>query len=304
MKKLFAGFVVLLIVACLGFIQIDRLNENDIAIDENNNGKEEMKINKLDEKKARELGLDYDYKNKSLDEIFADYIEQKQLDLSLEYYNFKTKEQYDLNENVYREAASLYKLPLNMFIYDEINAGNIKGEEKIVLNSFHFSEESTVDVYLGNAYSILELAKNSILYSDNVSAYALFDYLGGWYTYRQKTTKYSMNRDYSDEYYNNMYTASYMLDVLRYLYEHQEEYEILINQMLEVSNDRSLKYYVDVPIAQKEGWLINYWNVAGIVYEDAPYAVVIFTDEGEEEGPKICGEINFILHMHSKYSKQ
>ena len=253
---------------------------------------------------VQDENLNYDYIHMSLEAIFDEYINQRNLagEIAIGYYNFETQEVYKYNSETYMNAASLYKLPLNMDIYDEINAGKVDGMDTIVLNEFHFSECSTTDVYIGGSYSLMELTKNSILYSDNVSSYALFDYLGGWKVYRERTTKYSQTVSYSMEYCENMYTVDYMIDVLKYLYTHQEEYSVLIEQMSKVSPKESLGKYIDVVVAQKEGWLGENWNAAGITYGNQPYAAAIFTSEGAL-GSDICGEINYILYMHSRYSK-
>ena len=226
--------------------------------------------------------------------------------VAIAYQNLETKETYYLNENNWMVAGSTYKLPLNMLFEDAINQGIYQTDSHLLYCSYCYEDiKGTIDHDYGvGSYIPLDtLMKNSIVDSCNTASHILFETLGGWSCYREKAKQYSPAIFYSVDYaVSNDVSAAYLMNILEVLYEHQEDYNIVLNYMKEADPNAYLKQYVHYPIAQKYGEYEGAQNVAGIVYAPTPYAVVILTDNAPNEQTTV-GELSALIanyHVHQE----
>ena len=117
-------------------------------------------------------------------------------------------------------AASTYKLPLNMYYYLQENAGNIDPNEAIGM------------------YTLSQAHYLSIVESDNPSSETLMYALGSYDQYKDLMFETFGSQKYQEEggidpitYQDNDYPADFLMDVLQYLYNNQDQFQQLLSYM-------------------------------------------------------------------------
>ena len=171
------------------------------------------------------------------------------------------------NEEAYFKAASVYKLPLNMYFYELENSGALSPDELIG----------------GIRLSVCH--RESLEHSDNPISQAMLDYLGGYAQYKRLILPYTgyEESELGPEYYNeNAFTARMVLNILDYLYARSDEFSEAIDHLLAAQPGQYLKGgSLDAPIAQKYGYErydgVLHVAAAGIVYGEHPFLIVILT---------------------------
>ncbi len=187
------------------------------------------------------------------------------------YLNLVTGEEHYYHPDDYLSAASMYKVPLNMVVQEKMASGEIDWE---------------------GSYSYMpyeEVLEQSIVYSSNDAAMFLWgDVLGGYDNFRFAAAKYSgeTEDDFNDDILNNnLYTPRIIINTLKYLYEHSDEFPTIIKAMQKAEPNRFFKFMEPrYNIAHKYGYYENeyhtrtYVNDCAIAYTDDPIAIVMFTD--------------------------
>lgn len=196
------------------------------------------------------------------------------------YYNIDDKKYYFYNEDSYFTAASTIKVPIAMYYYDEITAGNYTTESTLLYNQGDYEEGggTTASLYSAGDYVPLGfLLEQAIVNSDNTAVNILISNLG-YSNARRAITKYTDEVVPEDFYSNNITSAGFAYDVINYLYEHQDSYQKLIEDMKKSSMGMYLKEYItDYDVAHKYGSYGGYVHDYGIVYGEKTYLVGIFT---------------------------
>ena len=171
------------------------------------------------------------------------------------------------NEEAYFKAASVYKLPLNMYFYELENAGELAPDDIV----------GGVRLEQAHLYS-LEFSNNPI-------SQAMLDYLGGYAQYKRLILPYTgyVESELGPDYYNeNAFTARMVLNILDYLYARSDEFSEAIDHLLAAQPGQYLKSgSLGAPIAQKYGYErydgVLHVAVAGIVYGEHPFLIAILT---------------------------
>lgn len=213
---------------------------------------------------------------------------------------FDSGEEYRLNSERDFVAASLYKLPLAMLYYDRQRQGEVSlqdGYRYLPIHDEGFGNiaaqyEHNTDIPLG------VLLHEMIASSDNTAGHILYENLNGWLGYRQLSARY-INTTIEPSFYtyDNITTAHYMSDTLRYLYEHASFYTDLIKDLYDAMPGQYLNLYLPMISAQKYGWYGDYVHAAGIVFDGRPYSIVVLTRLGEA-GAIHIGAINRICYAY------
>ncbi len=203
-----------------------------------------------------EMAAQYDFANQTLDEIMAQFMARYSLseaNFSMAYYATGSGERWYFAEDVYRVAASTYKLALNMYYYDLEREGIL-------------SPDSLIE-----GHSLRDMHYKSIVYSDNELSMLMLYNLGEFWQYRDKMKRYC-DQEYPIEYYTgNNINAGYLLSAIEYLYNHSEDYEEMLEYLLIASPGRCFKFYdSEFPIAHKYGWFATYVDPEEEAAEDSP----------------------------------
>ena len=196
------------------------------------------------------------------------------------YYNIDDKKYYFYNEDSYFTAASTIKVPIAMYYYDEITAGNYTTESGLLYSqgAYEAGGGTTASLYsVGDYVPLGFLLEQAIVNSDNTAVNILIRNLG-YSNARKAITKYTDETVPEDFYSNNITSAGYGYDVINYLYEHQDSYQKLIEDMKKSSMGMYLKEYIaNYDVAHKYGSYGGYVHDYGIVYGEKTYLIGIFT---------------------------
>lgn len=196
------------------------------------------------------------------------------------YYSINDKKYYFYNENVYFTAGSTIKVPIAMYYYDEISLGTYSSSSTLLYSESCYEEGGGTTSYLyspGEKVPLDFLLEQAIVNSDNTAVNILINNLG-YSNAKRNITKYSNETVPTEFYSTNIISAKFAYDVLDYLYENQDNYITLIENMKKSSMGIYLKKYIsDYEVAHKYGSYNGYVHDYGIVYTENPYLIGIFT---------------------------
>lgn len=199
------------------------------------------------------------------------------------YIDLATGEMVNVNDQVEYIAASTSKLPINMVLFKDIEAGKVKLEDKLVYKpeDLEYGTGIIQNSPYGTEYTVRETSKLSIRKSDNcgvnmiirqvgienVRQYILG--LGGkiYYGKRHRSCPYDM--------------ALVAQDLYKHYLENEELYGELINNLENTDwSDRiDAKLPPEVKVAHKIGNQTKTANDVGIVFAKHPYVLSIMTEE-------------------------
>lgn len=238
----------------------------------------------------------------SLSQTLENYMQTNSIptdSIAFSIYDIEGMQIYEHNADVDFTSASLYKVPLAMLYYDQLMEGTITEDTLLPYCTNCYEEGGPIgSLYsIGDFISLKELLYDVIVYSDNTAGHILFEYLGGWTSYRNAIRKYSLDTRSFTNIDENSFSAQYALDVLRYLYENETKYATLIEDMYTVYPQDYLNRYVSSNAAQKYGSYGSARNAMGIVYGSHPYLIVVLSDMGED-GIDVIGDINKIVYEY------
>ena len=189
------------------------------------------------------------------------------------YCNLVTGEEHYINGDEYKTAASMYKLPLNMYFTDLIQSGQLDWDS----------------YYPNVAYEYVRDA--SLINSDNDWSIFLWDssIMGGFYKFRELTAPYmgvDLNDVPANYYIDNIYTARQFITCLKLLYDEQERFPGIIETMQQAEQERFFMLHEPrFKIAHKYGYVSenghSFMNDCGLAFTSQPIALVMFTDNVE-----------------------
>ncbi|MBR0199212.1 MAG: serine hydrolase [Oscillospiraceae bacterium] len=217
--------------------------------------------------------LDEDY----LNEWAETYLRENGLDNSWQDFSVgfcytATGDCWYYNADVFMYSASLYKVPVAMLAAEKVAAGELSQE----------------DTSMGVSLSYLE--ESALIYSNNDSGHMLVHLMGGtdWGKCSDQLIRYTdLDEDYfiPDFYGSSFYTARFMTQVMRTLYEGGEErFPHVIECLLQAQPDGYLNLSMKDrwPVAQKYGAYEEAGgpknnHVSAIIFTPNPIVVVVMT---------------------------
>lgn len=223
----------------------------------------------------------------ALEEKIQAYLEKNDIDSDDIAYcitDLESGEEISLHKYDDCVAASTYKLPLAMYYYEKVNAGELDLDDALPLYS---------------RWPLEELLYDTIVYSNNETAEVLYENLGGYGSFKTAITCFSDEKEYSKDYFNeNVLTCAYMQDVLSYLYENQADFEELMDYLQIAQPETYLNYTIQVDAYQKYGSYSGHENSVGLVLScDSPYSIAIYT-YALSDSQQTIGDINEICYNY------
>lgn len=208
---------------------------------------------------------------------------------------------YSMNEKDEFIAASIYKLPLAMLYYDKVNEGEYTLDSTFTYSGYMHEDAGVIssDYGIGSQVPLSDLLNDLIIYSDNDAGHILYENLGGWKEYKEAMTKYTDS--ISENYYtmDNVTTINTMNDVVTYLYDHKEDYKVLIKNMEKAEPGEYLDRDTQLSMPQKYGMYDYALNSVGFVECNTSYSIVVLTSLGDK-GADVMANINRIAYEHFK----
>ena len=206
---------------------------------------------------------------------------------AVSYYNTVTGEEYNWNETAMFTAASTFKLPLNLYYYELQNEGKISGDTVLTEGG------ATLDRchYL------------SLVESNNELSIAMLYRIGDFRTYKETMRRYfTMTDDEIDPkyYQDNYYCTRMMMDALKYLYAHADEFPEMLDYM-EQSLPRDAYFLHDladeVTIAHKYRSSEGAENDTGIFYTEQPFLLAVYTQSVGERIVALAADLAYDYNL-------
>ena len=248
---------------------------------------------------------------KMLDDYVAQYsLNTKGRAFCVGFCYLKTGDMWFYNEDKWCYSASLYKVPVSMLCAQKEMAGEI-----------------TADTRYENQYNtgtLDQLEMKALVNSDNDAGHALVQWMGG--TYAGKCADQIIQfTDLPESYFNqdffsvSYYNVNFFTQVLRELYNNQQNYPRIINYMKQMKTglgipDLAANLGGTYEVAQKYGSFEetktnppkNNKHVGGIIYTPSPIAVTIMT-VNIDNFPDRIGEVakmlaDYSLTLDSRYA--
>ena len=255
--------------------------------------------------------IDASEMQKMLDDYVAQYsLDSRARSLCVGFCYLKTGDMWFYNEDKWCYSASLYKVPVSMLCAQKEMAGEI-----------------TADTRYENQYNtgtLDQLEMKALVNSDNDAGHALVQWMGG--TYAGKCADQIIQfTDLPESYFNqdffsvSYYNVNFFTQVLRTLYNNQQDYPRILNYMKQMkvdgtTPDLSRNLGGAYEVAQKYGSFEetktnptkNNKHVGGIIYTPNPIAVTILT-VNVDNYPERIAEVakmltDYALTLDSRYA--
>lgn len=218
-----------------------------------------------------------------------DYIGTRPGKVSVYVKDFATGETLNLNSDQVYVAASTIKLPLVLYIYELAAQGKINLDAKLTYTPEYYAQGTGIlqGEPFGGQYTIRELSRLSMEYSDNVAWKMLLDFMG-----QDKLTAYEKSLGAKATGGDNglyITTPEDMGIYLERLLNFSEEKPEYGNEVLHYMANSIFSEGIpqdlpdDIVVAHKMGALNDKFHDVGIVFGNRPYIIAIFTDEAWEE---------------------
>lgn len=293
-------------------VEIDKVDEVDEVEDniENSEASEEdvpeeiiYEDNKEIDGEEVEVQLDDPLYNNDIDimERINNYLGDDKYSTSFIYYNLETEEKLAFNEDLYMNAASIYKVGLSLVAYNMVECGEISLDDLVYYSPWQYQGGTGIlqyDLSFG-ALPLGTLIEYTIKYSDNIAAAMVYSYIGGWNNFKWRLFEI-LGIDYGD--YDNVTSARVEFEVLKYIYENRNSYNygILIDYLKNTEfHDRLDKYLPQTIVAHKIGSDEGYTHDIGIVFTDEPYIIIMMTDN-VYNGPDKIADISKAIYLYNK----
>ncbi len=213
------------------------------------------------------------FEDKTWEQITEEFFVKRSINpdtVGIGYYNTVTGEEHYHKGDIYRNLASLYKVPLNMYYAEKVHNG-----------------EMTMDDVIGYI-SYGELQKYSIVYSNNEQSEILLEHTGTHEQYRSAIAAYLFPEDVEPDntfITGNMVTPEQLVTCLRRLYNEPEKFPDVLDCMKQAEPENFFAFSERrYPIAHKYGSSMNdgyglcTLNDMGIIYTDDPFILVMMTE--------------------------
>ncbi|MBG9983054.1 serine hydrolase [Aerococcaceae bacterium DSM 111020] len=241
----------------------------------------------------------------SVDEIVQYVVEETGAsveEISVAYYNLLDDSTYFLNETKPQIVASIYKVGLVAMYVDLINEGVYSYDTPVTVDERALSSSGD-DVMLGT-FTLDELMQQTILYSNNVTSWALiFHHFGSWSGYIEALSNFTDISSVADLAYQDNYLTSEILLNVFYKISQDPSYDYLIDLMHHSTPNQLFTAYVQEGMANKYGRLDNVVTDAGIYYEDdQPIYILVGLTDANGTGDYFLERLNLRINEWTRYN--
>lgn len=226
-----------------------------------------------------------------------EYIKNFQGKYGIYYYNLESGDEFGINHEDAYSAASTIKIPLNLYLYEKIKSGSADPLGTLAYLKQDNEDGTGIIQYeeFGKKYTLKELSRLSIVYSDNVAANMLIRYLGlsnikefmqeNGGVFVQEGENVSSPRD----------MGVYMKKVYEFYKANGELGKELMDSFLNTEfNDRLPALLPPgTKVAHKIGTQVRAFHDVGIVLGENPYVISIMSkDIDEDKAPDVIANIS------------
>ncbi|MDL2287571.1 class A beta-lactamase-related serine hydrolase [Eubacteriales bacterium OttesenSCG-928-G02] len=211
-------------------------------------------------------------------------------EFSVYYKNINTGEIFNYQGNTLYRNASVIKAPYVKYILSQ----NIDLEQKLIMSESKIQNGAGVinKQPIGTEFTIKDLIKYSIINSDNTAYKMLYDYFG-FNGFNNYTKSYGINTKTSAADflgYMNVKECGTLFEDIYYYMNNNSNGNVLYEYLTNTTYNKLIPAGInDVKIAHKYGYMSGYTTVihdAGIVYEENPYILIIYSKYDVEKGSR------------------
>jgi beta-lactamase class A len=246
---------------------------------------------------GNESGMDTD----ALKQGLEGYIKQFKGQYGIYYIDLERGCEFGINDSDAYIAASTVKIPINLYLYKKIEAGEVDPELEMTYTESDYEGGTGSIQYkeVGSSFTIKELSRLSIEVSDNIATNMLLRLLG------RKNLKDYMRElggcvvDDSE----NISCPRDMALYMRKVYEFYRSNPVLGGELMgylqnTVFNDRIPKLLPEgLKIAHKIGNQVDALHDVGIVFTDKPYILAVMSQNVDEsEGYDVIARISKMVY--------
>ncbi len=239
------------------------------------------------------VSFEVESQDEELMELIEQYITERSVDedrIGIAYYNTVTGKSVGYNEDALFYPGSVYKLPLNMYYYEQEALGVIDSDTLFWGHTLSRCHEITLQ------------------YSHNETAEAMRQALGTVSEYKELMRKYGgmSDEDLGEEYFSSFdYSAEFMLNTIKYMYDNSGFFAEAIGYLECATAGKFFELSVpddECMTVQKYGWFRDEYgrvsvNAVGIIYAEQPYLLCVFT-ENVSLAETFIGDINLICYNY------
>ena len=234
------------------------------------------------------------------------YLKEHQIEdkVSWFYHNPATSETLLHREDAMMLAASTIKVPVVMAWTDLINRGMASENTKLQYHERHYEESDAKALYDSYSYGdfvpLSECMELAVVYSDNPSNHMMREYIEDYIgmSFREWFAQFSLKPLPDEFYHRNLMNAGVMLEVLKRLYAHSDRYQKLISDMkIACAGHYIQANHFDFEVAQKYGEYDIYEHAMGILYQEEPVLIGIFTELAGDRAKKTIRDLSRIMAL-------
>lgn len=240
----------------------------------------------------------------SLSKDIEKYIKKSGGDIAIEYRDLTTKETYKRYSTRGYMAASTIKLPLAMYVMELADKKKINLDQKLTYKRYHYVGGSGVIQHqkVGTKYTINDLVKKAMIYSDNIAFNMLKERVGekNYVSYMKK-----LGASYSTPNALRNTSVHDLTIFAQHLYAYSQQSKngkTIINYLQHtIYNDAIPKGIKDSKVSHKVGMIPMYYvsHDYGIVYNQNPYILVVMTKGfSYAYSNKVIAGISSIVNKH------
>ena len=239
------------------------------------------------------------------DELKA-YISKFKGKYGIYYFDLVNNDSFGINESEEFTAASTFKVPLNLYIYKGITEGKINPEGTLKYTKADYEGGAGIiqNKAYGTTYTVRELSRHSLVYSDNVATRMLLRLVG-----KQNVKKFM--RELGGSTVSDSKNIScpcdmglYLKKVYEFCKQNGEIGDQLMNNMIETDFHDRLPLLIpkDIKIAHKTGNLIGIVHDVGIIYTDKPYILAVMSKNvvSDQEANTVIANISKKVYDYVK----
>lgn len=222
---------------------------------------------------------------------------------SVYYKDLEADEGFGVNEHVQMTGASLNKLVIVAYLYEQAGKGKISLEDKVAVQKKDIQDYGTGSVRYngeGKTYSLRTLAELSLKESDNTAAHLLEIRLGenNVQAFAQKIGMKATDMK------NNKTTAQDMAQILELIWENKVTTQALSREMLDymkdtLFEDRLARFMPKGKVFHKTGDAVNMVHDVGIILQNnGAFILSILTYDvtDEQKTKESIGKIAKIIY--------
>ncbi|HZK52998.1 MAG TPA: serine hydrolase [Desulfosporosinus sp.] len=228
----------------------------------------------------------------SLEDSIRNFLGDEAGKVGLVYYDISSGSTISINESKVFTAASTYKVPLAMMIYDMVSKGTLKETDtlKFTESSREGGTGLLQNTNLASPIKVSTLVEYAIRYSDNIAANMLIKRINYSNYKRLEDIKLGITTNHT----KNEITAQGAFNALKSLNDGANQgnknYSKLIGFMKQtIFNDRISHNLPNSIVAHKIGNYGSNVHDIGIIYTERPYILAIYTNGLRNPNATISG---------------